>query len=915
MQSKRGRKPKPAAEKPPTECLRERVNAAALRDIASRELSARWRPHENGPVLRTIINDFLAQVRDGFLRGFWWEEGQMAALGMQGRRYSGYAKGQEDAYFEELIDVGVNEKSVGRSLFSLPGWLRDIGRCGLQDCYVIDMVNAHVVIQSRRHPLLATLKEYVERREEVLASVPRADGVTDKKARDAAKLLFIRMLYGGSPAEWCREQGLSEEGLPAFVQQFELEQATARAKDVQELPELVARLRDSRMLGRQTHTVSDLLQYILNTSEERRAIDLMCEAFKKRGVEICAYEHDGLYLRAPSLSAVDIKKVAEEACAYPVTVKACANYDLQALTEELVSRATEDGHSISASDWEVVDEGWEEFESLVCEARRAKLTSHDIFATLLMAEKRVSDKVPWPIHDLFKLPRLALNYLWYDATSCVWVEGGANGVSRLKHYITQMLERRLSEYSLGDHLTGSVTIRRDFGNKHFRDGVESCLRSLLVCDEHFHLDPQSSLRYLNFQGMAWDRETESFVRTSPDMLISRCTGWSFEECTNTAGMEAVDKALAMIRDAQDERGLDLPSEVPEEAAQILDEAAAIFPELKFWFDFTREWEGVIYELTHLSRGLFGIQMAEALYVRGSGRNGKDTVCNAVAKVGGTYVTSVSCDALSQIKNADSASPTFASLRARRVVCVREVSKDVDIIPEVYKKFTDPFSELSGRNLYEHLVTFAPQYIAFFASNGPIKVAMDNAVRERTAIIDHVSIFTDMPKEANDVQWVNMNQRIQGYRPGFFWLFRRIYHHLVRGRDRRNIGPIPLASIEQKEIDCAESRGGAFKGFLQSVEPAKKPGDATPQTEVDKAAALTCGLREKEVNLYLAGKGFVKVRRKKGSGNVYFYQYRFEVDGVKREPQWVRLSDRSTGEYSEYNACGGFSSKHTLTGCG
>ena len=57
---------------------------------------------------------------------------------------------------------------------------------------------------------------------------------------------------------------------------------------------------------------------------------------------------------------------------------------------------------------------------------------------------------------------------------------------------------------------------------------------------------------------------------------------------------------------------------------------------------------MIYELTHLSRGLFGIQMAEALYVRGSGRNGKDTVCNSVAKVGGTYVTSVSCDALSQI---------------------------------------------------------------------------------------------------------------------------------------------------------------------------------------------------------------------------------------------------------------------------
>ena len=131
MQNKRGRKPKPAAEKPPTECLRECVNIGALRDVASREISARWRPQENGPVLRTIINDFLAQVRDGYLRGFWWEEVRMAAVGMQGRRYSGYDKWHEDGFFEGLMGQGVNEKSVGRSLFSLPGWLRDIGRCGL----------------------------------------------------------------------------------------------------------------------------------------------------------------------------------------------------------------------------------------------------------------------------------------------------------------------------------------------------------------------------------------------------------------------------------------------------------------------------------------------------------------------------------------------------------------------------------------------------------------------------------------------------------------------------------------------------------------------------------------------------------------------------------------------------------------
>ena len=65
--------------------------------------------------------------------------------------------------------------------------------------------------------------------------------------------------------------------------------------------------------------------------------------------------------------------------------------------------------------------------------------------------------------------------------------------------------------------------------------------------------------------------------------------------------------------------------------------------------------------------------------------------------------------------------------------------------------------MCGRNLYEHLVHFKPQYMAFFASNGPIPIAMDNAVRERTAIIDHVSIFKDKPKNSNDLQWKDMSK--------------------------------------------------------------------------------------------------------------------------------------------------------------
>ena len=166
------------------------------------------------------------------------------------------------------------------------------------------------------------------------------------------------------------------------------------------------------------------------------------------------------------------------------------------------------------------------------------------------------------------MPVIAQNYFWFDTEHSVWVEGGTNSVCRMKSYITLMLQKRLCEYAIGDSLMATVTNKRhDFGNKHFREGVESCIREKLVVDEHFHLDPVASLRYLNFNGRSWDRDAESWVRTTPSMLISRSTGWDFEECTNTSGMELVSAAPAEIREAQGRRGLHLPSEVPNEAAK------------------------------------------------------------------------------------------------------------------------------------------------------------------------------------------------------------------------------------------------------------------------------------------------------------------------------------------------------------
>ena len=78
----------------------------------------------------------------------------MQRLGRRGRRYSGHRvviAPDDDNCFTRVAGHGVNESSVGKSLFGLPGWLRDVRHIGLSDCYILDMANAHPTIQHRRH--------------------------------------------------------------------------------------------------------------------------------------------------------------------------------------------------------------------------------------------------------------------------------------------------------------------------------------------------------------------------------------------------------------------------------------------------------------------------------------------------------------------------------------------------------------------------------------------------------------------------------------------------------------------------------------------------------------------------------------------------------------------------------------------
>ena len=126
------------------------------------------------------------------------------------------------------------------------------------------------------------------------------------------------------------------------------------------------------------------------------------------------------------------------------------------------------------------------------------------------------------------------------------------------------------------------------------------------------MDPDSSRRYLNFGRQCWDSFTDSWVATRPEFYISRSTEWGYEEFQHPLRND-LDALLAAVAAFQLQRGVHLPSLIPDELKGRLGDIRQGMPELDLWYSFTRDWECTIYELTHLARGLFGVPIAEALH--------------------------------------------------------------------------------------------------------------------------------------------------------------------------------------------------------------------------------------------------------------------------------------------------------------
>ena len=169
---------------------------------------------------------------------------------------------------------------------------------------------------------------------------------------------------------------------------------------------------------------------------------------------------------------------------------------------------------------------------------------------------------------------------------------------------------------------------------------------------------------------------------------------------------------------------------------------------------------------------------------------------------------------SKIRNPNAPSPVYALCRARRFVSIWEVDGSETMWLQVYN---DPISELSGRDLYEKIVRYKPQFLAFFAANKPPPLVSDCAVRQRTAVVEHISVFTDNPVEANQKTWVPVEDTIRSTTPSSRFL-----------KDRRSIGPIPGPAEGGGE-------GQLVRSFL-STKTERAPGALSADSREDIHAA-------------------------------------------------------------------------------
>lgn len=890
---------------------REPFNAALLTDIAGRRAAASYYMPGCTVSLREIIYWYMQCSSPGAAPGerelpvLWREDKSLTEMGRKTRRYSGFAAFQQSAQpgmepFARMVEDGVPATFVGRSFFAVNRILRGAARAGIGGLD-LDVDNAHPRATSKRHPLAPELAAYIRHRDARLAEVCEATGCH----RDAAKQLFLLLTYGGGANSWCQEHGVAEAALPASVATFKEEQKRLRALDCAQEPELHAKCQQS---GHERPDVK--LASLLNNGAERFTVDLMEAAVVHAGGRVCSYEHDGLYVRvAPALEAELVRKV-QMAADHPVKQKPGPNVE-EAWAALRLAWPT--------PDWEIRDsDDWSAQLEAIQEARRLGSTAHLPLARVVAYEAEAYPGIKFSVRECFKHQGSGKYCYW---TGREWDSDGERGRNALLLSILEILPRRLCEYQDGNkseegwsHVVAGKC-RRDFnGTAQLSKSVEELLRHLLT-DTAFELDGEPARRYLRFTNGVYDRDATQMGPNRPELRLSLCTNWAYEGSGLSGENERkLEEALLAWR-AQETSASSGPSDLPVEDAeteQRLSEVAAHVPALSFLRSVTSSWESTIYLLKHVCRATFAMSnFQESAWTKGPGGNGKDTVANQIAMLLGDYFVNVPCEMITNTRACDTPSETFANLRGRRVVCIREMSNKDSVRGHVFKSVTDPKGQLKCRRLYSSKeLRFSVSWLLLVATNVVVKIdESSNGISRRIALLEMPYKFCDNPQAANEkLVDPSIEKGFGAGNPAFFFLLTLIYRVFLKGALSNRVQPIPRDVAEATSAELREDWEDQLETFLSRLEPVTRAADASTATAVREAfLQVATAVEKKDAPMRLASRGFLnkhetfRLDRRVTSKRVFEYAFP-DADKATTTKRFVRLRtvaepprpERSTG---------------------
>ena len=727
---------------------------------------------------------------------------------------------------------------VGRSLFALPKAIRYAGRCDLDGRAMdIDQVNSHFYQQLKRHPEAKCLHAYVTDREKYLKQVA--------VSRDEAKVLFLRLGYGGSPDKWKKDQGFAGE-LPMFVEEFREEQRRLRTIDCERHPDLHAAVKLSG------HPRPDVyVQSLLNMAGERQTLDEMQDAVEQDGTSIGSFEHDGLFVWQNGDRKHwehDLLERISKRVGAPLAKK-----PIPTLPEVLsIFGRTFPG------DWETVDPDWSCQLSWISMAKKFAIRAqeHKLYSHIVAMESQAFPNHPWSVTDLFVHEKNG-NYHYYDPSLNRWVEPEA-GHNRLLHVITDTLLARLCDWSPGEpeEIGDECVATRNNDDRipmlssvDPAKSTEKFLRSLLT-DHNFELDGESTRRYIQFENIVFDREAMDFIPHAPSLRITNSTGWSY---VGSGLSEDVEKRVAEVL-----TGCDRP-EFDETTISELESLSKHVPDLHFIHSVCGTWERALYCLKHIARATFALKYQENLWSRGPGGNGKDTLANRVATLLGSYFVNLPCEALTAVREVDAPSQTFLSLRAKRFVCVREIARGAQIKGNVYKTISDPKGKVKARGLFGKDQEFHPHFLMFLCSNVPIEIDdKSGGTTRRTKILDMPYNFVDAPEAANEKQKdPSIEDRFEDWNPSMFYLLMQIYKHLLKDSTFATVTPVPAEVVEAASEELREPWMDRLDEWTrETLRPTDSVKDAATAATVRESFFETCAgeLQKREIGMRLAQKG-------------------------------------------------------------